>query len=191
MTTFTSKPIVLASTSKPRQLLLERLQIPFKIVSPDIDESPLPNEDIAAMVQRLAREKCEAVAANFTNALIIGADLVGVLDGIILGKPLTREQAILQLQQMSGKCIHFFIGLCVLDSSNQHCQIALDTYDVWFRKLTNAMIEKYLDKEDVLNCAGSLKIEGLGISLISKLQGNDYTALIGLPLIRLTSMLNL
>lgn len=184
------QPLILASTSVPRKLLLERLQIPFTCAAPDVDETSLPDEKPDELVLRLAKQKAEAVAPKFSNALIIGADQVGVLDNTIICKPLIHEQAIKQLLMMSGKRIKFLIGLCLLDTKNNTQQLALETYDVTFRTLSLSTIQNYLKKEAVLNCAGSFSIEGLGISLVAKLEGHDYTALIGLPLIRLVSMLN-
>lgn len=183
------KTLVLASSSQPRKLLLERFKIPFESINPDVDETPHPNENPEHMVIRLALEKAHVVANKYPDALIIGADQVGILDQTILGKPLTYENAVEQLLQMSGKKIRFFIGLCLLDTKDNAQQTSLETYDVTFRTLNREMIETYLQKESALNCAGSFKVEGLGIGLVDELQGEDYTALIGLPLIRLRKML--
>jgi septum formation protein len=163
--------------------------IPFECLSPDIDETPQQNELPADLVLRLAKQKADAVASYFPNALVIGADQVGVLDGSILCKPVTYQNAIKQLQFMSGKHIQFLIGMSVLNTKDMTYQITLETFDVIFRKLSLLMIENYLQKEDALNCAGSFKVEGLGITLVEKMVGDDYTALIGLPLIKLRSML--
>jgi len=170
-------------------MLLQRLKIPFECVSPGVDETPLPNEKPAAMVLRLAQEKAQAVAQQFPDSLIIGADQVGVIENTILGKPLVYENAIKQLLLMSGQRVRFLIGLCLLNTKDNTSQVVLETFDVVFRTLTLQMIEDYLKKEPALNCAGSFTVEGLGISLVEKLQGDDYTALIGLPLIRLVTML--
>lgn len=183
------KQLILGSTSKPREALLRRLNIPFEIAAPDIDETPLDHETPTELVLRLAEKKARAVAEKFPHALIIGADQVGVLENTILGKPLTYENAMKQLQQASGKCMHFFIGLCLLDAETQTYQIALEEFNVIYRPLTPTMIQNYLQKEQPLDCAGSCKAEGLGITLIEEFQGKDFTALIGLPLIRLVSML--
>jgi septum formation protein len=183
------KRLILASSSKPRQSLLQRLQIPFEISVPDVDETPLPNETPSQLVIRLAELKARTVADKFPNAIIIGADQVGVLSGQIQGKPHTHENAVKQLEHASGKRMRFFIGLCVMDTHSRTHQIALEEFDVIYRKLTHAMIEKYLQKEQPFECAGSCKAEGLGIALIQQFQGTDFTALIGLPLIRLVSML--
>ena len=181
--------LILASSSKPRQLLLQRLQVPFTVAPSHIDETPLRNENPSDMVVRLAKEKATEVANQFSDALIIGADLVGLLENTILGKPLTHENAIKQLAFVSGKHVRFLIGLCLLDTKNKTEQLSLETYDVYFRPLTLPMSENYLNKESALECAGSFKAEGLGITLVEKFVGNDFTALIGLPLIKLTHML--
>lgn len=181
--------LILSSSSPARRELLARLQIPFEYISPDIDETPLPNEKIPAMVLRLAEAKARKSAQHFPDALIIGCDQVGELENQILSKPLTEENAIKQLKFMSDKEIIFYTGMCLLDASTNQIQTAVETYKVKIRKLTDVMIQNYLQKEKPLQCAGSIHVEGLGISLIEKLSGDDYTALIGLPLIRLTKML--
>lgn len=181
--------LVLASTSKPRQNLLQRLQIPFEIVAPDVDETPLPGETPEQLVQRLALQKAEVVAKKFPEALIIGADQVGVLDNKILGKPLTYENAFKQLREASGKTINFYIGMSLLNGKTQQSETILETFGVRYRNLTDAQIASYLKKEAPLECAGSCKVEGLGIALIDSFEGADFTALIGLPLIRLVNLL--
>jgi septum formation protein len=183
------KQLVLGSTSKPRQLLLERLQIPFEIADPGVDETPLPREMPEQMVLRLAEEKARAVAVKYPNAIIIGADQVGTLEHHVLGKPLTHETAVKQLEKMSGQCVRFVGGLCIFDAQNQKTLTSLDITDVIFRTLTREMIENYLLKEKPYNCAGSAKIEGLGISLVHEVRAKDPTALIGLSLISLTHLL--
>lgn len=183
------RTLILGSSSKPRQNLLKRLQIPFEIASPDIDETPLLGESAEQLVMRLAEAKARKVAEQYPDAFIIGADQVGVLENQILGKPHTHENAVKQLEKMSGKRVEYFIGLCLLDAKNKTRQCALETFSVTFRNLTSKMIENYLHKEDALQCAGSFKAEGLGIALVQTFHDTDYTALIGLPLIRLTNML--
>lgn len=185
------RSLILASTSKPRKMLLERLKIPFMCVAPQTDETPQANETPDKLVQRLAQEKASSIANDYPNSLIIGADQVGFLENTILGKPLTQENAIHQLTLLSGKAVKFFIGLCLLDTQSNTSQIHLETFTVFFRTLTRTMIENYLRKEQALNCAGSFTVEGLGIALVDKLQGEDYTALIGLPLIQLSRMLKI
>lgn len=184
-----NRKLILCSTSQPRKALLQRLQLPFEIMAPEVDESPLENENPKDLVLRLAKEKAQVASKKFPDALIIGADQVGVLENEIQGKPHTYENAAKQLQAASGKRMQFLIGLCLFDSRAQTCQLALEEFDVLYRPLSPSMIENYLNKEQPLECAGSCKAEGLGIALIEEFQGKDFTALIGLPLIRLVKML--
>ncbi len=169
--------------------MLERLQLPFSSASPDIDESPNPSESPVELVSRLSEEKARCVAEDYTNALIIGSDQVAQCGKRLLTKPGTRENAIEQLSYMSGKRLIFHTGLCVFNGQTQTSEIDVIDYGVTFRKLSAAEIERYLDIESPYNCAGSFKSEGLGISLLEKMDGDDPTALIGLPLIRLCKML--
>lgn len=187
--TTTALPLVLASTSKFRQELLNRLHIPFQCAAPNIDESRLPNESAVALVQRLAIEKAKAVKTQFPQALIIGSDQVAVLDEQILGKPHTHLNAVAQLQASSGRYVEFLTGLCLFNSATDKIQVDVVRYGVQFRTLTTTMIENYLLTEQPYQCAGSFKSESLGITLFEKMIGNDPTALIGLPLIRLVDFL--
>ncbi len=182
-------PLVLSSTSPARQMLLKRLQLPFVINAPNIDETPHPNESAVALVKRLAQEKAQVCTAKFPNALIIGCDQVAVMGNEIVSKPETHKKAVEQLQFASGKCIEFFTGLCLFNSLSQTSQITVETYRVFYRVLTLEMIEHYLHKEKPYQCAGSIRVEGLGISLLERLEGQDPTALTGLPLIQLVKML--
>jgi septum formation protein len=181
--------LVLSSSSPARRALLSRLQIPFATLSPNVDETPLPGEDIKSMVLRLAELKAKKPAHLYSQAHIIGCDQVGLLEGELLCKPLTYENAIKQLRFMSGKKITFYTAICLWNTGSANGQLALETYEVYLKNLTDTMIATYLQKEEALHCAGSLHVEGFGITLIEKLAGNDYTTLIGLPLIRLTQML--
>jgi septum formation protein len=183
------KPLVLSSSSPARRALLARLPLPFICISPDVDETPLPGEEVQAMVLRLAELKAKKSAELYPDALIIGCDQVGTLDSTMLCKPLTHENAVRQLQLTSGKKVHFLTAICLLDASSGQMQITTETYDVYFRELSDVMIENYLRHEKPYHCAGSFQAEGLGIALIDKFQGDDYTTLIGLPLIRLVKML--
>lgn len=183
-------PLILGSSSPARRALLERLHLPFTVVPPHIDETAQPGETANRLVTRLALEKAQAIATRHPNALIIGCDQVGTLEENILCKPLTHANAIQQLNMMSGNRVRFYTALCLLDANTHQYQIAVEIYDVFFRKLTSGMIENYLMQEEALQCAGSFQAEGLGITLIKKFAGDDYTALIGLPLIRLVTMLN-
>jgi septum formation protein len=181
--------VVLASTSPFRRDLLARLQIPFEVTAPDTDEAALPGELPAGTARRLAEAKARAVAGRFPGALVIGSDQVAASEGERFGKPGTRANAAAQLRRMSGKEVVFHTGLCLLNTATDRAQVrCIDTH-VGFRQLDDAEIEAYLDKEDALNCAGSAKSEGLGISLLSYMRGDDPNALVGLPLIALCDML--
>ncbi len=182
--------LLLASTSPFRRELLARLALPFTVQAPQVDETCLPGESALELVARLAEGKAEAVARRQGSAaLIIGSDQAAVLEGVIIGKPGNHEQAVAQLQQASGRTVVFHTGLCLLDSASAWRQIAVEEFRVVFRVLTPAMIERYLRREQPYQCAGSFKSEGLGIALFDRLEGDDPTSLIGLPLIRLTRML--
>ncbi len=181
--------VVLASTSPFRRDLLARLQIPFEVTAPDTNEAALPGEQPAATARRLAEAKARAVARHFPDALVIGSDQVAASEGERFGKPGTRANAAAQLRRMRGKEVVFHTGLCLLNTATDRTQVrCIDTH-VGFRQLDDAQIEAYLDKEDALNCAGSAKSEGLGISLLSYMRGDDPNALVGLPLIALCDML--
>jgi len=182
-------PLILASSSSSRRHLLERLAIPFESVSPDVDESVQTNESAEQLVKRLSMEKAGAVAKDHTHAIIIGADQVAACDEHYLGKPLTHDNAVHQLHQVSGKVVVFHSGLCVLNTDTNEHQVDDITTVVEFRTLTAAEIEYYLTKEPAYHCAGSFKSEALGISLCHRMTSDDPTALVGLPLIRLTQML--
>ena len=181
--------LILASTSVYRRELLSRLQIPFSIASPDVDETPFTGELPEDTAERLAQLKARAVKDQFKKALIIGSDQVAMLDGVQLGKPHTHENAVKQLQFMRGKTVVFHTALCLYNNWSGNTQTTVVPYKVKFRKFTDEQIERYLLKEQPYNCAGSAKTEGLGITLIEKLQGDDPNALIGLPLITLIDML--
>jgi len=184
------RKLVLASTSPFRKELLQRLSVPFETFAPDVDESHLPDEPPEQLVQRLSAAKARAGAAQFPDALIIGSDQVAVCDNEILGKPGTHENACRQLSRLAGHRVSFLTGLCLLDAASDHARVDLVAYHVTFRKLTAQQIERYLGEEKPYNCAGSFKSEGLGVSLFESMEGEDPTALIGLPLIRLTTWLN-
>ncbi len=183
------KTLVLGSSSPFRKKLLEKLQIPFLTASPDIDETALPNETAEQLVRRLSIAKAQAVAKKYPDALIIGSDQVGVVNGEVFGKPLTHENAVKQLQTMSGSVLCFYIGLCLLDAKSGEQQVCVETFTVKLRELSLATIENYLAKEQPYQSAGSIKAEGLGIALFESTQGNDPNAIIGLPLIQLVTML--
>lgn len=182
-------PILLASSSIYRRALLAKLGLAFEWAAPHVDESQLPNENTDCLVRRLSRSKVEALAAAHPNKLIIGSDQVAVLDNQILNKPLTYERAFAQLLSSSGRSVRFETGLCLLNTRTGKIQIAVESFNVHFRTLTDEQIHNYLRLEEPYDCAGSFKAEGLGISLFTKLSGDDPNSLIGLPLIRLIEML--
>lgn len=185
--------IVLASSSSYRRKLLEPLIPKLTCVAPDIDESAHAVESPENYVSRLAQEKAKAVAHKIKQeknpALIIGSDQCAVLNGKIISKPGNHENAIAQLKACSGKTITFYTGLCVINTKTNAQHISCETFQVTFRKLNEKQIIAYLDKDQPYDCAGSFKAEGLGITLFEKMHGDDYNTLIGLPLIKLTSML--
>jgi septum formation protein len=181
--------LVLASTSPFRRELLTRLGLPFETAAPDVDECRQGQESPSELVARLAEAKARACAAQFPDALIIGSDQVAVLNDTILGKPGNHETAVKQLQAASGRQVDFLTGLCLLNSKTQNRQLKVVSFSVVFRPLSEEQIENYLLREQPYNCAGSFKSEGLGICLFEKMQGDDPNALIGLPLIELTTML--
>jgi len=181
--------LVLASSSRYRQMLLGKLDLPFEAAAPDIDESSLPGEQPRALVHRLAIAKAQALTDRFPNHLIIGSDQVACLDGHILGKPGTAERACEQLRLASGRSVEFLTGLCLLNSATQTFEAAVESFRVHFRTLSEMQISRYVAREQPLDCAGSFKSEGLGIALFEKLEGDDPNTLIGLPLIRLVQML--
>jgi septum formation protein len=184
-----SQLLVLASTSIYRSELLKRLQFPFETAAPDVDETPLPNESARATSLRLAEAKAHTVAVRYPNALIIGSDQVALLDGQQLGKPLTHDNAVKQLQSMRGKTTCFYTALTLLNSKTGNMQTDVAENFVTLHNLSDVEIEGYLLKEQPYHCAGSAKSEGLGIALMSKMTGDDPNALIGLPLILLIGML--
>ena len=181
--------LVLASTSAYRRELLQRFDLPFDVARPDIDETPLPGETPQATAERLAVEKARAVAGQFEDALIIGSDQVAHMGDTRFGKPGTVERAIAQLQAMSGRTVVFHTALALLNTRSGHVQLDAVPTEVRFRSLTDDEIVRYVNKERPLDCAGSAKSEGLGITLLDALSGDDPNALVGLPLIALARML--
>ncbi|MFB1114793.1 Maf family protein [Dickeya dadantii] len=181
--------IVLASTSLYRKALLEKLGLPFVCAAPDIDETPDDGESASELVSRLAIAKARSLAGRYPDSLIIGSDQVCVLEGAITGKPHTRENAIRQLQQASGRRITFYTGLALLNSATTRLQCVVEPFDVYFRALSVREIERYVDCEQPFDCAGSFKSEGLGITLFDRLSGRDPNTLVGLPLITLLELL--
>lgn len=181
--------IVLASQSKYRKLLLEKLHLPFITHAANIDESPLPDESPSKLVERLAIEKAKTLAKQYDNHLIIGSDQVAVHQHKILGKPHTEQNAQAQLRSFSGETVTFLTGLALYNSSTKTLQSLVEPFHVTFRALSDNEIIDYVNKEQPLDCAGSFKSEGLGIALFESLRGDDPNTLIGLPLIKLNQLL--
>jgi len=185
-----TRPIlILGSTSRYRRELLERLRLPFEVRSPEVDETPLPGEKPAALAQRLALAKANAVSAQFPDAVVIGSDQVADLDGEPVGKPGTHERAVAQLRSMRGRSVVFQTAVAVVRASTGFVGSALAAVTVRFRQLSDAEIEHYLVTERPYDCAGSAKVETLGIALLDAVESDDPTALIGLPLIRTCALL--
>jgi MAF protein len=181
--------LVLGSTSPFRAEVLRKLGIPFETDAPRSDEQRLPDEAPEALVRRLSEAKARDVASRHPDALIIGSDQVACVGGDILGKPGNRQNAIAQLSAASGRAVDFFTGLCLLNSASGRAQVQVEPFTVRFRRLDPAQIQRYVDREQPFNCAGSFKSEGFGITLFAALEGRDPNALIGLPLILLVEML--
>jgi septum formation protein len=184
-----ARPLILASTSPYRAELLTRLRLRFKIEGPDVDESPLPGEAPASLARRLALAKALAVARRFPDAVVIGSDQVADLEGEPLGKPGTHVRATAQLQRMRGRTVVFQTAVAVVCLSSGFEEADLAPVSVVFRHLDDAEIERYLKAEQPYDCAGSAKSEGLGITLLERIDSDDPSALVGLPLIRTCRML--
>lgn len=181
--------IVLASGSPYRKRLLQRLGLDFVCISPDIDETPASGEPPETLVLRLSEAKARAVALRAPDALVIASDQVGAADGRLLGKPGTEERARQQLRDIAGREVRFLTGICVLDAPSQRTLTGVETCTVHLRELSDGAIRDYVRREQPLDCAGSFKVEGLGIALFRSLELDDPTALEGLPLIRLVEFL--
>jgi septum formation protein len=186
---FGGRRLVLASTSRYRRMLLERLGLAFEAVAPNADESPLPGEAPAATAFRLALAKAQSVIKAHPGALVIGSDQVADCQGQAIGKPGTHERAVAQLRALSGQTVVFHTGLALVDAASGAHQTALVDVRSTFRHLSGAEIEAYLQREQPYDCAGSVRSESLGIALFERIESDDPTALIGLPLIQLARML--
>jgi septum formation protein len=185
----TRPKLILASTSRYRRELLERLRLPFEVRSPDVDETPLPGELPAALANRVAMAKAQAVSAAHPDAIVIGSDQVADLDGTPIGKPGNHERAVAQLRSMQGRSIVFHTAVAVVRGSTGYSGSAIAPVTVKFRQLTDPEIEHYLQLEQPYDCAGSAKCETLGIALLDAIDSDDPTALVGLPLIRTSALL--
>jgi MAF protein len=181
--------LILASTSPFRQALLNKLGLPFITAAPETDETPLPDETAPQLVERLAKAKAQALEADYPQGWIIGSDQVCVLDGKITGKPHTEENARAQLRAASGKVVTFYTGLALYCAEQKRLFSLYETFRVYFRQLSEAEINAYVNIEQPLQCAGSFKSEGLGITLFERLEGRDPNTLIGLPLMALCDLL--
>ena len=184
-----SPPLILASTSRYRQELLQRLHLPFEVMASAVDETAAPGEAPAALAQRLALAKAQAVAALRPEAIVIGSDQVADLDGEPIGKPGTHERAVAQLQRMRGRRVVFHTAVAVVHAERGFAEVLLAPVTVRFRTLGDDEIEHYLRTEQPYDCAGSAKCETLGIALLEAIDSDDPTALIGLPLIRTCALL--
>ncbi len=183
------KNIILASSSVHRKKLLKQLKIKFKAISPDIDESRKKNEPINAFVKRLSIEKAKKIANGQKNALVIGSDEIAIVNNRILGKPNNYVNARKQLKYISNKVVTFKTGLCVIDTESNKILATVINYTVHMKKISTSQIESYIKREKMLNCAASIRIEGLAVSLVKKMNGVDPSSIIGLPLIKLTEYL--
>jgi MAF protein len=181
--------VILASSSKFRKQLLDKLNISFKCISPDIDEKRLSNEAVKDYVKRLSIEKASKIACSNQKSIIIGSDEVADLKGKIIGKPITKKNAKKQLRMLSGNKVVFRTGLCVLNSETGKYYASVNNYNIFFKDLEDNIINKYLENDDVLNCAASIRIEGLAINLVRKMNGADPSSIMGLPLIKLIDYL--
>jgi septum formation protein len=181
--------LVLASTSRYRRTLLERLGLAFEVADPGVDEARRPGEAPESLARRLAEAKALSVAKRFPGAVVIGCDQVAECGGEILGKPLTHANAVRQLRMLSGRAALFHTAVCVRGARNGGVSVRVVPCRVTFRELGDAVIESYLAKEQPYDCTGSAKAEGLGIALIARIEGEDPSALIGLPLIALVDLL--
>ena len=181
--------VILASSSKFRKQLLDKLNISFKCISPDIDEKRLNSESVKDYVKRLSIEKASKIACSNQKSIIIGSDEVADLKGKIIGKPITKKNAKKQLRMLSGNKVVFRTGLCVLNSETGKYYASVNNYNIFFKDLDDNIINKYLENDDVLNCAASIRIEGLAINLVRKMNGADPSSIMGLPLIKLIDYL--
>ena len=181
--------LILASTSRYRRDLLQRLRVPFQAVPPEVDETPHADEAPGALAERLAMAKAVAVASRHLDAVVIGSDQVAELDGLAIGKPHTHERATAQLRAMSGRQVLFHTAVAVVRHDRHFARGLLAPVMVTFRSLSDAEIERYLRAEQPYDCAGSAKSEALGIALLAAIESDDPTALVGLPLIRTCTLL--
>ena len=181
--------VILASSSVFRKQLLSKLQIPFKCISPDIDESRQKGENVTSYVKRLSIQKASKIADSHAGCIVIGSDEVADLNNKILGKPLTKSNAVKQLKMISGNKVVFRTGLCVMHSDSKKFYSSVNNYTIYFRYLDDKLIKSYLDADDVLSCAASIRIEGAAINLVKSMVGKDPSSIMGLPLLKVIEYL--
>lgn len=185
----TNPPLVLASTSKYRRALLDRFGLPYSVQGPMIDEAALPAEDPITLVSRLAKAKAQTVVERYPQSVIVGSDQAAILGRSILGKPGTVERCVEQLKNASGARVLFYTAVHVVDTRNRRHEAHVDTTTVTFRTLGETEIRNYVARDNPLDCAGGFKVEALGITLFERIDSQDPTALVGLPLIWLAGAL--
>ena len=181
--------VILASSSVFRKQLLSKLRIPFKCISPDIDESRQKGESVTSYVKRLSINKALKVAESHAGSIVIGSDEVADLNNKILGKPLTKSNAVKQLRMISGNKVIFRTGLCVMNSDSKKYLSSVNNYAIYFKHLDNKLIKSYLEADDVLKCAASIRIEGAAINLVKSMNGKDPSSIMGLPLLKVIEYL--
>ena len=182
--------VILASSSVFRKQLLSKLGIPFKCISPDIDESRKKGESVPNYVKRLSIQKALKVAETNAGCIVIGSDEVADLNNEILGKPITKTNAVKQLKMISGNKVVFRTGLCVMQSDSKKYYSSVNNYTIYFKHLDNKLIKSYLDADDVLRCAASIRIEGAAINLVKSMSGKDPSSIMGLPLLKVIEYLD-
>jgi MAF protein len=182
--------VILASSSVFRKQLLSKLRIPFKCISPDIDESRKKGESVPNYVKRLSIQKALKVAETNAGCIVIGSDEVADLNNEILGKPITKTNAVKQLKMISGNKVVFRTGLCVMQSDSKKYYSSVNNYTIYFKHLDNELIKSYLDADDVLRCAASIRIEGAAINLVKSMSGKDPSSIMGLPLLKVIEYLD-
>jgi len=183
-------PVILASTSRYRAQLLERLAIPFEQIAPHCDETPLPDESALALVERLAQAKAASIASAHPSQLVIGSDQVACCKGSILGKPGDHNTAVRQLQMLRGNTVEFHTGLCVMHLAAEKSLHSIVTTTVEFKTLNDEQIERYLQTDKPYDCAASFRSEGYGSTIVKRISNDDPSALIGLPIVRVAEYLN-
>lgn len=186
------RPVVLASTSQYRKQLFERLRIPFETFDPAVDEDPCKQLGLepVELVRRLAEAKARAVISHRPSAIVIGGDQCATIDGRVLDKPGDFERAVQQLESLAGRTHELVTALCLIDGTSGHTETIVDVHQMTMRPLDGAQIRRYVELDLPLDCAGSYKLESLGVALFERVAGSDPTAIVGVPLMQLVSMLS-